>query len=129
MFPNQLLKARVVAGLAAVALVLAACSMHRSHEASDSQSAVRPHAAASSESTAPPDLTATEAAVAEGGTDASGAMSAAASGSAPVINSSAPKSYTVKRGDTLWASRRCSCAIRGCGPRSGTSIRALKIRI
>jgi LysM repeat protein len=101
MFPNQLLKARVGAGLAAVVLGLAACTMHRSHEASDSDSAVRPRATVSSASTAPPDVTATEAAI----TESSGvsAETPSTAGNAPVINPSAPKSYTVKRGDTLWA--------------------------
>jgi hypothetical protein len=101
MFPNQLLKARVGAGLAAVVLGLAACTMHRSHEASDSDSAVRSRATVSSASTAPPDVTATEAAI----TESSGvsAETPSTAGNAPVINPSAPKSYTVKRGDTLWA--------------------------
>jgi len=77
--------------------------MHRSHEEADSASAVRAHApAGSTESTAPPDLTATEAAVAEGGADSASAQSSVSAGNGPVINASAPKSYTVKRGDTLW---------------------------
>jgi nucleoid-associated protein YgaU len=58
-------------------------------------------APAGTQSTAPPDMTATEAAVAEGGSQTTSAE-AAPSAAAPVINPSAPKSYTVKRGDTLW---------------------------
>ena len=102
MFPNQLLRARIGAGLLTVALSVAACSMHRTHEASAEDSAVRPRAQSSNESTAPPDMTATEAAVANGDSGAVSTETASAPSSGPVLNPTAPKSYTVKRGDTLW---------------------------
>jgi hypothetical protein len=101
MFPNQLLKARLGAGLAALLIALAGCSLHRSREMDNAPVARMPAPPpVSSESTAAPEMTATEAAVA-GGTQAS-SPDAGAARPAPVFNPSAPKSYTVKRGDTLW---------------------------
>jgi LysM repeat protein len=102
MFPNQLLKARLGASLAAVVIGLAGCSMYRSHEGAAASSAPVPVRAGSNASTAEPDMTATEAAVAPGGTESSFAASSSTTGNGPVLNASAPKSYTVKRGDTLW---------------------------
>ena len=101
MFPNQLLKARLGASLAALVIGLAGCSLHRSHEAPAASTAPVPVRASSDRSTAEPDMTATEAAVAQGG-ESSFAAGSSTTGNGPVINSSAPKSYTVKRGDTLW---------------------------
>jgi len=101
MFRNQLLKARLGAGLAALLITVAGCSSHRARDADGAPAAhMSAPPPAGGESTAPQDMTATEAAVAEGG----GQMSSesAASHPAPVLNPSAPKSYTVKRGDTLW---------------------------
>jgi hypothetical protein len=48
-------------------------------------------------------MTATEAAVAAGGgAETTSSAAPGTPGEAPIINASAPKSYTVKRGDTLW---------------------------
>jgi LysM repeat protein len=102
MFPNQLLKTRLGAGLAALVIGLAGCTAHRSHEGEATSAAPVPVRASSGTSTAPEDITATEDAIARGGTDTTSAASASTAGGAPVINASAPKSYTVKRGDTLW---------------------------
>jgi hypothetical protein len=51
---------------------------------------------------APPDLTATEAAVARADSGDASAVSEGSYSAGPAINPTAPKSYTVKRGDTLW---------------------------
>jgi hypothetical protein len=100
MFPNQLLKARLGASLAAVFVAFAGCSLHRVQEADHAPVAAMP-AATDTVSTAPADMTATEAAIAAGGGQTTSSDSGAAR-AAPVLNPSAPKSYTVKRGDTLW---------------------------
>ena len=79
------------------AAVLAACSsLHSARESSVSAppASVQPAAAASRASP----LTATQAALAEA--RAGGASSAGPS--SPLIRSTAPMTYTVKRGDTLW---------------------------
>jgi hypothetical protein len=102
MFPNQLLKTRLGAGLAALVIGLAGCTAHRSHDAENSSAAPVPVRAVSSASTAPEDITATEDAIARGGTDTASVAGSSTAGGSPVINASAPKSYTVKRGDTLW---------------------------
>jgi hypothetical protein len=102
MFPNQLLKARLGAALAALVLGLAGCAWHRAQDAQTASTAPVPVRARSSESTAPPDVTATEDAIARGGTDTASVAGSSTANSGPVINASAPKSYTVKRGDTLW---------------------------
>ena len=102
MFPNQLLKARLGAAVAALLIAFTGCSSHRARDTDSSPVAHTPAASsAGAESTAPPDMTATEAAVAEGGATTT-SSNAGAAPSAPVMNPSAPKNYTVKRGDTLW---------------------------
>jgi hypothetical protein len=103
MFPSQLLKARLGAGLAALLIALVGCSSHRSRDMDNAPVARMPVASATSaESTAPPDMTATEAAVAAGGAQTTSSSESGAVRAAPVLNPSAPKNYTVKRGDTLW---------------------------
>ena len=102
MFPNQLLKARLGAAVAALLIAFTGCSSHRARDTDSSPVAHTPAASSEgAESTAPPDMTATEAAVAEGGATTT-SSNAGAAPSAPVMNPSAPKNYTVKRGDTLW---------------------------
>ena len=102
MFPNQLLKARLGAGLAALFIAFAGCSAHRARDEGAPVAPIPSAPGASTESTAPPDMTATEAAVAAGGPQQSAASDSGATQPAPVLNPSAPKNYTVKRGDTLW---------------------------
>jgi hypothetical protein len=105
MVSNQYLRARLTTGLVALAVTVAGCSSMRSSEREDAGgSAASQTAAAASEGVQQDlsqDLTATEAAVAQGDSGTAQAAPAAAPSSA-MINPSAPKSYTVQRGDTLW---------------------------
>jgi hypothetical protein len=97
MFSNQTLEARRIVGLTALALALGACS---SSGPAQQESAPAPVAQAEAEASPAEDLTATEAAT-EGGF-AQYSQSGAADAAGPVLKAGAPKSYTVKRGDTLW---------------------------
>jgi len=87
--------------LAAVVVALAGCASHREAEALPPASAQPSQPAAASEAAASPgdELTATDAALQN--LPANSAAPAAVSSS--IVNPTAPKSYTVKRGDTLWA--------------------------
>ena len=103
MVSNQLLGARVTAGLLALSVVtLAGCASSRHAADSDSVAPPAPITASApaADTTGEHDLTATEAAIA-----AQPSNQVNTSGPAPdasIINPSAPKSYVVKRGDTLW---------------------------
>lgn len=100
MISNRQLEARFFAGLAALTLVVGAgCSSNRERESAEPAQAAPAAAAAES---APPEMTATEAAVANAAASASSESAPAPAETGPVLNPSAPKSYTVKRGDTLW---------------------------
>src|ERR1700733_704274 len=102
MFPNQLLKARVGAGLALL-LMFAGCASHHAREESSGPVANMPPpppAASADTGAQASDMTATEAAIAQAGAPAPSA--APPSAAAVVMNPNAPKNYTVKRGDTLW---------------------------
>jgi LysM repeat protein len=103
MIPNQNAEARVVAGLVVLALGLTAgCSSLR-HKPKDANSVPMQAQAEPAAETAPADdLTATEAAVSSAGGSAASSQAMPAEPSAAYINPNAPKSYTVKRGDTLW---------------------------
>ncbi len=95
MVSNQLLGARAAAALAVLAMAVSGCSHLRG--TTEPTPAPAPVAAAAS-ATAVPDMTATEAGIAAQGTQAPASNADAA----PVVNPTAPKHYTVKRGDTLW---------------------------
>jgi hypothetical protein len=103
MFLNQLLKARLSAGLALL-LALAGCAAHHARDTSGPVANMPPPPAAGSSDaeTQASEMTATEAAVAQSPASAETSASAAPAAAAPVMNPSAPKSYTVKHGDTLW---------------------------
>lgn len=90
--------ASVVAVSVAIAALLSGCSMFGHRKESSSPP---PVAAAPAQAAAAPeeDLTATETATE---TSAAPAASAGEAPSSAMIRSDAPKSYTVKRGDTLW---------------------------
>lgn len=102
---NQILKAQLssglvmlaVAGLATVAGCSSSGSMNREGPAAETVST-----ADASSDPGPVDLTATEAAIARGDTGASSQAYESARDPGGIVNPSAPKSYTVKRGDTLW---------------------------
>lgn len=99
MFSNQTLEARRIAGLTVLALALAACSSSRTQE--EGTGAAVPAAQTEPAQTTPAeDLTATEAAT-EGGALPADTQGAGADTSS-LIRPDAPRSYTVKRGDTLW---------------------------
>ena len=95
MVSNQLLGARAVAALVVLTVALCGCS----HTRGTGESTVAPAPVSAAPTAAPaPDMTATEAAIAASGTQAP----AASSDAGAVVNPTAPKQYTVKRGDTLW---------------------------
>ena len=103
MVSNQLLGPRLGLGLLTLLVSVAGCSSWHHRDADHASYSPAPAAAAVTGEAAPNDLTATEAAVQ--GLPAQSEQAAAApapSDRSSLINPSAPKSYTVKRGDTLW---------------------------
>ena len=101
MVSNQVLGARVSASLLALSATLSGCSWMHSRGSEPVEASPPPvTAAAPASSTGDRDMTATEAAIA-----AQPSNQVTSSGPPPdasIINPSAPKSYVVKRGDTLW---------------------------
>ena len=98
MVSNQVLGARIVAGLLIVSVALIGCS-HARHQdqAAAAPTPVTATAPAAEAQGAPGDMTATEAAV-----SAAPAPASAAVDTRGMVNATAPMHYTVKRGDTLW---------------------------
>lgn len=96
MVSNQLLGARAAATLAVLTIAVSGCSHLRG--AREPTAAPAPVAAAEATATPAPDMTATEAGIAAVGTPAA----ASSADAAAIVNPTAPKHYTVKRGDTLW---------------------------
>src|SRR3569833_1781824 len=93
---------RIAAGLLVASVTVSGCSWRHSRE---SEEVTAPPVAANTQAPAqssavPDDLTATEAAIAA--SPSSQVTSSSAPPDASIINPSAPKSYVVKRGDTLW---------------------------
>src|SRR5579864_9286165 len=111
MVSNQVLGARS-AGLLTLSLMLAGCGhlpfFRHSQSAAPPAAVAATGAGTSAEaaaSAAPaPDMTATEAAIAAAGNEPAPAPAAAPARPVPpnMVNASAPKSYVVKKGDTLW---------------------------
>jgi LysM domain-containing protein len=102
MVSNQILGARAAATLAVLTIAVSGCSHLRG--AREPTAAPVPVAAAAATATPAPDMTATEAGIAAAGTSAAASTPAAASNAdaGAIVNPTAPKHYTVKRGDTLW---------------------------
>ncbi len=104
MVSNQVLGARLGAGLLTLSLTLSGCA-HFRHSKPAAPEAPAPAASTSpAAATAPaPDMTATEAAVSAAGSEAPAPAAAAPAPVSPaVVNPTAPKSYVVRKGDTLW---------------------------
>jgi hypothetical protein len=106
MVSNQVLGARLGAGLLTLSLTLSGCALFRhSKPAAAPEAAPAASISAPAAETAPaPDMTATEAAIQSAGAEAPAPAAAAAPAPVPAseVNPSAPKSYVVKKGDTLW---------------------------
>jgi LysM repeat protein len=101
MVSNQVAGTRVAAGLLVLSATLSGCSWTHSRERERVATPVA-QAPVDSQSTsaAREDMTATEAAI--NASPSAEATSSAAPVDGGIINPDAPKSYTVKRGDTLW---------------------------
>ena len=102
MVSNQVLGARLAAGLLIGAIAVCGCSHLRHTDAG--APAPAPVTAASGDARAvpaEPQMTATEAAISAAGASAA-APAAPPADTRGMVNPSAPKHYTVKRGDTLW---------------------------
>ena len=106
MVSNQVLGARLAAGLLTLSLTLSGCALFRHSKPAAPEASSAPAASTSApaaQTAAAPDMTATEAGIAAAGTEAAApAPAAAAPVPASAVNPTAPKSYVVKRGDTLW---------------------------
>jgi LysM domain len=101
MVSNQVLVARLAAGLLMVGFALSGCSHFRSHEAAPPSAApVTVSGSQPSGAPAEPEVTATEAAAAAAGTRT--VVEPAPAPDTSLLKPGAPMHYTVKRGDTLW---------------------------
>jgi LysM repeat protein len=99
---NRIPLVRLSAGLVLLAALNGCAWFHRGD--SPAVAATPPPTSVPDSADAPPvdELTATEAAVSGAGTAASSEAAPGPGDSGSIINPTAPKSYTVKRGDTLW---------------------------
>ena len=103
MVSNQVLGARLAAGLLISAIAVCGCSHLRHTDAGAPAPAPAVTAASGDARAIPaePQMTATEAAISAAGATAA-APAALPADTRGMVNPSAPKHYTVKRGDTLW---------------------------
>ena len=102
MVSNQVLGARLAAGLLILSVTVCGCSHLRHTEAgAPAPAPVAAPPAPARAVPAEPEMTATEAAISAAGATAA-APAALPADTRGMVNPSAPKHYTVKRGDTLW---------------------------
>jgi LysM repeat protein len=99
---NRIPSARLGAGLLILAAVSGCSWFHHRSEPAVSAMPSAPQTPDSGEALPVDEMTATEAATSGAGASASSSAAAAPSDTGSLINPSAPKSYVVKRGDTLW---------------------------
>jgi hypothetical protein len=102
MVSNQVLGARLTAGLLTLSFALTGCALfrHTDNAAPPPATAAVASTAPAAETAAAPEPTATEAAIETAGSQAQPATQTPVPASA--VNPTAPKSYVVKKGDTLW---------------------------
>jgi hypothetical protein len=102
MVSNQVLGARLAAGLLILSITVCGCS-HLRHTEAGATAPAPVAAAPGAARTVPaePEMTATEAAISAAGASAA-APAAPPADTRAMVNPSAPKHYTVKHGDTLW---------------------------
>src|SRR5689334_12147752 len=99
---NRIPSARLGAGLLILAAVSGCSWFHHRSEPAVSAMPSAPQTPDSGEAPPVDEMTATEAATSGAGASASSEAAPAPSDAGSLINPSAPKSYVVKRGDTLW---------------------------
>ena len=102
MVSNQVLGTRLAAGLLTLSFSLTGCAHFRHSSPSAAPAAAPPvtSSASTAEASPAPETTATEAAIESAGTQAQAPAQAPVPASA--VKETAPKSYVVKKGDTLW---------------------------